>query len=202
MDTSESEKSDAESDDDYHLEATEDESPRTIQVKKRNSKTRNRFTVGSHSSNTNDQESLKLDSSGEGNVAIADKKTKLGVCCSCSKYSSCKTTKCQCRSSGEFCGMSCGCMATKCANRDIDKSQQSDMADGIANSSETNEADNDRLLASHGAMLLQSALVDKPIESNEDGVPRRKPLSDIGNTAVYLILTKYKELLSCLIQMD
>ncbi|PON91611.1 Kinesin-like protein [Trema orientale] len=178
MDTSESEKSGADSDDDYY------ESPEKRRVKKRNSKTRNHSSTGSHLSNVNDQESLKLDSSGEGIVAVDHKKTASPVCCSCSKYSSCKTTKCQCRSSGEFCGVSCGCMATKCANRDVDKSQQSDIADGIANGSGTDEPEKDRLLASHGAMLLQSALVDKPTETNEDGAPRRKPLSDIGNTTV------------------
>lgn len=183
MDTSESEKSDADYDDG---EATEDETPQIRRVRKRNSKTRN------SSLPSNGDDLSKLDSSGEGIVTVgeSEKKTASEVCCSCSKYSSCKTTKCQCRSSGESCGMSCGCMATKCANRNVDKSQQSDVADVIASDSGIDEPEKDRLLASHGAMLLQSALVDKPTETSEDGGPRRKPLSDIGNTTVCFILTK------------
>ena len=39
------------------------------------------------------------------------------VCCSCTKNSLCKTTKCKCRSSGGGCGDSCGCVASKCNNR-------------------------------------------------------------------------------------
>ncbi|XP_062097683.1 kinesin-like protein KIN-4C isoform X2 [Humulus lupulus] len=183
MDTSDSEKSDTEkSDVDY---SSEEETPKRQRVKKRDSKTRNHSTTGSHPSNNSDRESLNLDSSGEGIVAVCDKNnaTRSGVCCSCTKSSSCKTNKCQCRSSGGLCGISCGCMVSKCANREVDKSQQSNLAEGIVNGIGTDEAEKDRLLASHGAMLLQNALVDKPTETNEDGGPRRKALSDIGNTA-------------------
>ncbi|XP_060963973.1 kinesin-like protein KIN-4C [Cannabis sativa] len=181
MDTSDSEKSDV----DY---LSEDDIPKRQRLKKKSFKIRNQSNIGSHSLDNNDHESLTLDSSGEGIVAVGgDKENNAsgsGVCCSCSKNSSCKTNKCQCRSSGGFCGFSCGCMVSKCANREIEKSQQSNLAEGIVNGVRADEAEKDRLLVSHGAMLLQTALVDKTTETNEDGGlgPRRKALADIGNT--------------------
>lgn len=45
-----------------------------------------------------------------------------GLCCSCSKKSLCKTTKCKCRSTGGSCGPSCGCTRSKCTNREPLKS--------------------------------------------------------------------------------
>lgn len=183
MDTSESEKSDADVADDNDIDwvAGDDDIDWAAEslVTKRNSKSKNQ---SSGSSSGNDQESLKKDSSVEC-VAV---KTTSEVCCSCSKYSSCKTNKCQCRSSGELCGASCGCVSAKCSNRDVDKSLQSEMAEGIADGSGSDKTlEQNRLLASHGAMLLESALVEKPAETSEDGGSRRKPLSDIGNTTVY-----------------
>lgn len=107
-------------------------------------------------------------------------------CCSCSKFSSCKTKKCKCRAIGNNCGKSCGCLATKCANRDLVSPEEPphfDIANGKKNDSNIEETNKDRLLATQGAELLQSALVEKPVESNSDHQPR-KPLSDIGNTLV------------------
>lgn len=110
-------------------------------------------------------------------------------CCSCSKSSSCKTNKCQCRVAGNSCGKSCGCVATKCANRELvsnEEPPQLEVAEVNANGSSIQETNEDQLLATQGAELLQSALVEKqPSETNNDRVPR-KPLSDIGNTLVYL----------------
>lgn len=166
MDTSESEKSDADAvdddgewvaDDDDVWVAEDDMVYGRRQSKKRNSRSKNQSSGPSSSS---DQEG-KLDSEGEGIMGV---KTTSGVCCTCSKSSSCKTNKCQCRSAGGLCGPSCGCVASKCTNRD--------------------ETEQDKLLASHGAMLLESALIEKPAETKEDGGPARKPLSDIGNTEV------------------
>ncbi|KAM6543174.1 hypothetical protein CsatB_007621 [Cannabis sativa] len=188
MDTSVSEKSDMENSDTEKSDVdyvSEEETPKRQRVKKRNSKNRNHSNPGSHSSNNSDHESIKLDSSGEGIVAAGGDKNYAsgsGVCCSCTKSSSCKTNKCQCRSSGGLCGTACGCMASKCVNREVDKLQQSNFTERIINGIGADEPEKDRLLASHGAMLLQNALVDKPTEANEDGGPRRKALSDIGNT--------------------
>ncbi|WCJ42628.1 Kinesin-like protein KIN-4C [Euphorbia peplus] len=95
------------------------------------------------------------------------------LCCTCSKYSLCKTSKCQCRSAKGVCGPSCGCIASKCSNREEENAETGD---------EERERNED--LASQGAMLLQNALVQKDSETNNNngGVKRRKPLSDIGNT--------------------
>ncbi|MCH89272.1 chromosome-associated kinesin KIF4-like [Trifolium medium] len=102
-------------------------------------------------------------------------KIALDACCSCSKSSSCKTSKCLCRANGIGCGSSCGCRETKCANR----GRQPVSADGTENDSD--EADKNSLLATQGAQLLQGALVERPTEAKTDNGPR-KALSDIGNT--------------------
>ena len=41
------------------------------------------------------------------------------LCCSCGRYSGCKTNKCACRAAGSLCGANCGCVAKKCANREL-----------------------------------------------------------------------------------
>ena len=82
--------------------------------------------------------------------------------CSCSKSSSCKTNKCECRGSGAQCGAGCGCKDSKCSNRD----------------SSTKEK------ANQGAMLLQNAFSEKEAQ---DAKPR-KPLANIGNNAVSTVL--------------
>lgn len=51
------------------------------------------------------------------------------------------------------------------------------------------ETDKDHALVTHGAMLLQNALIERPADTDEDGGARRKPLSDIGNTLVCKIPT-------------
>jgi kinesin family protein 4/21/27 len=108
------------------------------------------------------------------------------VCCSCSKSSSCKTSKCVCRSTGIGCGSSCGCRETKCANRvsisnEPQEGRQSVSAEATENDSD--EADKNSLLATQGAQLLQGALVEGPTEAKTNNGPR-KALSDIGNTLV------------------
>lgn len=108
------------------------------------------------------------------------------ACCSCSKKSLCKTTKCMCRAAGGSCGASCGCASTKCTNREtilikLD-SPQSEKIDEIKDCSGNYKTEETSILAAHGAKLLQSALVDKPVEMNDNVGTRRKPLSDIKNT--------------------
>nr|XP_043640176.1 kinesin-like protein KIN-4C [Erigeron canadensis] len=116
-------------------------------------------------------------------------KTVSGICCSCSKSSSCKTQKCECRAVDGFCSISCGCHPKKCSNRDAVVVEESDVRppatvetmilsddEGIERSSSA--------LASQGAMLLQAALSDKPAEIKDADGTRRKPLSDIGNKVV------------------
>ncbi|CAN1825915.1 Kinesin-like protein KIN-4C [Linum perenne] len=120
-----------------------------------------------------------------------------GQCCSCSRKSSCKTTKCECLAAGGMCGASCGCSASKCSNRDpaayaIANSDQSsplsqiDAEMGGASGSDESSKNKINELASHGAMLLENAMFDKPAAARqaEDDVSetQRKPLSDIGNT--------------------
>ncbi|XP_041019606.1 kinesin-like protein KIN-4C isoform X1 [Juglans microcarpa x Juglans regia] len=182
MDTSESEHSDGERTDDEWV------APGNKRLgRKRNSKNGGRSSVASDQSDPNDSESLKLGRSGEG-ITDGTANTPSGACCSCSKNSSCKTTKCPCRAAGGSCGSSCSCVPMKCANResvlnkDSDETPQLEIAERNGSGSGSDETEKSRILVSQGAMLLQSALVEKPAETNDDNGSKRKPLSDIGNT--------------------
>ncbi|GJM86813.1 hypothetical protein PR202_ga02708 [Eleusine coracana subsp. coracana] len=115
---------------------------------------RRRRTVSSHS-NPN----LGLQSITENSEPLLDAKSTSSkdlTChgCSCSKGSSCKTSKCECRGSGAQCGEACGCKSSKCSNR----------GSSLDNTDIVNQ----------GVMLLENAFSEKP----------RKPLANIGNTPV------------------
>lgn len=107
-------------------------------------------------------------------------KSEIIACCSCSKNSFCKTKKCECRSSNNFCGVECGCNISKCANRedfyiskDAEKSQYE--------TEDFTSTDSTAVLATQGVLLLQSALVEKSVN---EIMPPRKALIDIGNKVV------------------
>lgn len=177
MDTSESEHD--ENEDDEWVE------PGKRPIKKRGIRNGGR---SSGEQDANWQENAKTENSGEAVVPII-RKSEHGLCCSCSKYSSCKTTKCECRAALGICGPSCGCSAIKCSNRQGvmvggDEASQIDVTRNVINDSGSDETEKNNDLASHGAMLLQSALSEKPAATNEAGETRRKPLSDIGNRLV------------------
>ncbi|XP_050213415.1 kinesin-like protein KIN-4C [Mercurialis annua] len=183
MDTSESEQSEGNVDD-VDSEWVADESARP--VKRRTKKRISKGGVSPNVGDINDPESCKMDSAGDGFIAVAEHagKTASSVCCTCSKYSSCKTMKCQCRAADGNCGPSCGCVPSKCSNREDCLSKSDGEAESAGTASSHDETEKNQNLASHGAMLLQSALVEKPPENNVDGTVRRKALSDIGNTLV------------------
>lgn len=188
MDTSESENSDG------GERTTDDEwvASRKRLGGKRSSNNGGRSSVASDQSDPIDSESSKSGRSGEGITPETANTTPSGGCCSCSKYSSCKTTKCPCRAAGGSCGISCGCVPKKCANRgsvlnkDSGETAELEIVEGNGSGSGSDETEKSRILASQGAMLLQSALIEKPAETNDDNGSKRKPLSDIGNTLVCL----------------
>lgn len=101
-----------------------------------------------------------------------------GVCCSCSKKSLCKTSKCECRVSGGSCGTSCSCAASRCTNREL----------GSVETEKTSS------LTSEGAMLLQNSLIEKPLEMKDDCCTRKQPLREIGNKLVCFNLPPNKTL--------
>ncbi|KAK4571936.1 hypothetical protein RGQ29_030364 [Quercus rubra] len=124
-----------------------------------------------------------------GDTNAAKEKNAVTICCSCSKKSLCKTTKCRCRSTGAGCGKSCGCALSKCTNREavqvkLSITPQSEMAESVLNCSEIVEAEKTNTVASQGAMLLQRALDEKPAEMNGNHRTRKQPLSDIGNRLI------------------
>lgn len=188
MDTSDSDYSDVD-DANYDWE----KSMKRRHGRKRVSKAKGRSSMMVVSDGTNST-NCNLDSSGEGVVLVNETitATTTSVCCSCSRSSYCKTTKCQCRASGGACGLSCGCRPSKCANRgsksERDESIRPDSVGDVRSGSENDATDEEsRDLVSHGARLLQNALAERrPSEAPpaEDGGAKRKPLSDIGNTVV------------------
>lgn len=109
------------------------------------------------------------------------------VCCSCSKKSSCKTGRCECRAASGMCSSSCGCEPSKCSNREEEATMKDMLQLSVHMSMSEEEVGNSHDLASHGAMLLQTALSEKNVNQNADGSTVRKPLSDIGNNLVSLI---------------
>lgn len=156
MDTSESEHSDVDDDDDDEWVNSEKRP-----AKKRNSKVKRSQVIGNSDSDEK---------------PTAQQASRL--CCSCSKWSSCKTSKCECKAAGGSCGTHCGCETSKCTNRELIIISDSPIQG--ATNSDKNATD----LASQGAMLLQSAMSEKPPQTHNDGDKGRKPLSDIGNTGV------------------
>ncbi|KAJ4881322.1 chromosome-associated kinesin-related [Raphanus sativus] len=79
--------------------------------------------------------------------------SKAEMCCSCTKKSLCKTKSCKCRANGSGCGISCGCIASKCSNRGENVRSDKGM----------------------------QAVVDgkKPVDDTK--VANKQPLRDIGN---------------------
>ncbi|TQD89180.1 hypothetical protein C1H46_025263 [Malus baccata] len=180
MDTSDSEKSEAEEDGDWVMSGKRPS-------KKRKSKSGSSSGGGYNESEIKNVGGFKLDASAEGIVSV--KKSESGVCCSCSKSSSCKTSKCECRSSRGTCGSSCGCAAAKCSNREsaslvAQESAHAEVSEVIRNEIGTDEEEKNQILVTHGARLLQNALADNSSETTDDGELRRKALSEIGNTLV------------------
>ncbi|KFK33218.1 hypothetical protein AALP_AA6G345800 [Arabis alpina] len=69
--------------------------------------------------NTNDESNLDLSQPKTIEETRCKKEqSKAEVCCSCTKKSSCKTKNCKCRANGSGCGSSCGCLVSKCSNRE------------------------------------------------------------------------------------
>lgn len=122
-----------------------------------------------------------------------------GICCSCSKSSFCKLKKCECRAAGGTCGDSCSCAPSKCTNRETIKVKELDNFPELAVEGTDDDKQKYHELASHGAMLLQNALVDEPAETNDDAESKRKPLSEIGNKMVCFSPTLWYKDYSCLL---
>ncbi|RWW68235.1 hypothetical protein BHE74_00024255 [Ensete ventricosum] len=49
---------------------------------------------------------------------IKGEKVGFEQCCSCSRVSSCKTKRCECRALSGVCSTYCGCVPSKCSNRE------------------------------------------------------------------------------------
>ncbi|RID72316.1 hypothetical protein BRARA_C04213 [Brassica rapa] len=186
MDTSDSDDSDHERedpdlDDEWKPEQESERESEQESVIKLNRK-RN-FKVGRRRSSVVPRRSYEENLDSPSDEAVKPTSTS-DVCCTCSKSSSCKTMKCQCRATKGSCGPSCGCSSVKCSNRNADGKQNNSTS--ILEHSESSQEEQQQVLASRGALLLQNALADKPVEeTNNDGEgtrTRRKPLSDIGNT--------------------
>lgn len=186
MDTSDSDESDHERedpdlDDEWKPEQESERESEAESVIRLNRK-RN-FKVGRRRSSVVPRRSYEENSESPSDEAEKSMPTS-DVCCTCSKSSSCKTMKCQCRATKGSCGPSCGCSSVKCSNRNAEAKQNNSTSP--LEHSDNSQEEQQQVLASRGALLLQNALADKPVEeTNGEGTRiRRKPLSDIGNTTV------------------
>ncbi|KAJ4900353.1 P-loop containing nucleoside triphosphate hydrolases superfamily protein [Raphanus sativus] len=184
MDTSDSDESDHERedpdlDDEWKPEQESERESEAESVIRLNRK-RN-FKVGRRRSSVVPRRSYEENSESPSDEAEKSMPTS-DVCCTCSKSSSCKTMKCQCRATKGSCGPSCGCSSVKCSNRNAEAKQNNSTSP--LEHSDNSQEEQQQVLASRGALLLQNALADKPVEeTNGEGTRiRRKPLSDIGNT--------------------
>ncbi|XP_019417763.1 PREDICTED: kinesin-like protein KIN-4C isoform X3 [Lupinus angustifolius] len=178
MDISDIDSDDYDDDVDNDIEATDHDREKSGNLGVKKGKSRSR-----HPSNENNQ--LNINSSEDVNDLG---ETAPEVCCNCTRTSSCKTTKCKCKATGSSCGNSCVCLETKCANRAISTTNESQepTQPGLVERTENNcsiEETDEHLLATQGVELLQGALADMPPEIVPDQGPR-KPLSDIGNALV------------------
>ncbi|KAL5984967.1 hypothetical protein ACLOJK_038804 [Asimina triloba] len=195
MDTSDSDLSDPDNanfDDDNDSDWVESGK---LHAKKRRSRTGVHKIATSIKDDSRNLENTSSENLSDEEAVNKQTKSTSGPCCTCSKSSSCKK-KCECRASGNACGESCGCRSSKCANRnpnnkvkDQEELQQGEVTEGsgsdlVLDPMGTDNAEHDKALVSHGAMLLETALSEKPVESKEHDLQQRKPLSDIGNTLV------------------
>ncbi|KAJ8459879.1 hypothetical protein OPV22_032805 [Ensete ventricosum] len=198
MDTSESDmsdvfKSDDEASDESHSDLNDED---WVQSGKKNIKKRfrNHRNGKSTTEESHPVENLLSEVPNQkGRIKV--EKDGLDHCCSCSKGSSCKTMRCECRALGSGCSTNCGCIPSKCTNRkgglintDMDEITNSEAAESGGSRSSFDHADDvNGILVSEGTMLLQSALSKKTVEND---VQLRKPLSNIGNTAMNPNATK------------
>lgn len=159
---------------------------RRRKTKRKISKPERRSVALSNSSYSDDPETMETMPAVNQDTIL--QKTSDVCCCSCSKWSFCKTLKCECRAAGGNCGISCGCNPNKCSNRevkikDLGALPQLELLEGQG----AEEMQRSHSLATHGAMLLNTALSEISIETKNDAAANRKPLSDIGNTKVFLL---------------
>ncbi|KAL1821827.1 hypothetical protein ACET3Z_016696 [Daucus carota] len=197
MDTSESEHSDREHDDDRDWEVSgpdegEDSGWGFAKVKGKRRQTNQKVSKsGTHlvslstSSSVVEPGSVNMVSVVAENPILQQK--AFDLCCSCSKNSFCKTGKCECRAAGGSCCLSCGCHPKKCSNREENMIKELgalaklEQGAGTGSVSNSDTIDSSCSLASHGAMLLQTALAEISVNTKNDAAAKRKPLSDIGN---------------------
>ncbi|GAU23668.1 hypothetical protein TSUD_304430 [Trifolium subterraneum] len=154
-----------------------------LQKQKHDSKDKNQVLIRpliSEESNVKIKMNTPEMSSSNENSVRREERAGEGICCSCSKRSLCKTTKCKCRSTGGSCGPSCGCTRSKCTNRGLDNK----LPENESLKSENSECSTNKdgsVIASECAKLLQSALVEKPATRRDNQGPKKKPLCDIQN---------------------
>ncbi|KAK1395996.1 kinesin-like protein KIN-4C [Heracleum sosnowskyi] len=198
MDTSESEHSNCELDDDVDWKYSSlDEGDETglahAEAKGRRRKTKRKMSKpGRHSVSqstlnySDDPETMESMPAVEQDTIL--QKTLDASCCSCSKWSFCKTAKCECRAAGGDCGNSCGCNPKKCSNRevkimDLGALPQVEVLEGTGNVSSADEIERSRALPQI-ELLEGTALSEIPAGTKTDTVAKRKPLTDIGNTKI------------------
>ncbi|KAI4389826.1 hypothetical protein MLD38_002007 [Melastoma candidum] len=135
------------------------------------------------------------------------------TCCSCTKRSLCKTPKCECRSAGDSCGISCGCSPSKCTNQEnhaLKAEKPSKVEASTADLISTKETETDNIAEFKDATTLpqtESLLVSEPAPPQTQSIPEshppaiaddhcgltKMPLYDIANTLVKSFTGKHNQ---------
>eukprot|EP00250_Pteridium_aquilinum_P007538 c17227_g1_i1 orf=339-4568(+) len=130
-------------------------------------------------------------------------------CCSCSRSSGCKTSKCACKATGSFCGADCGCSTKKCANRGsgLEDSEPAEVIEAVemlkldkeikfVQRNQANECDQtvadgllkkediqraEQVLAKHGAAVLETVWTDEMRTAVSSAARSGRPAN--GNTS-------------------
>ncbi|CAN1340993.1 Kinesin-like protein KIN-4C, partial [Linum perenne] len=102
---------------------------------------------------------------------------KTGGCCSCSKKSLCKTSKCECRAAKGSCGERCGCTTSKCSNRKGLAKKDSSLQSVVVTAQDSAHT------AGSGTTSATSPLNDH--KTSEETIIRQ-PFSEIANVQVGL----------------
>ncbi|KAG8072363.1 hypothetical protein GUJ93_ZPchr0006g42296 [Zizania palustris] len=182
MDISDSERSEGiESDADWEASDADCGASDADRIELPNKGRRRRQTTSSHLNPNAGRATTRTNAKSE--IASQEKSTSekdlAPQCCSCSKSSSCKTQKCECKAFGSQCGGACGCIASRCSNRrnmkqEMDYCSQKEGSESDDVDSKTQE------IVKQGVMLLENAMAEKDAQEPQS----RKPLADIGNNVV------------------
>ncbi|KAI4339767.1 hypothetical protein MLD38_024674 [Melastoma candidum] len=167
------------------------------------------LSIGS-TARTSDTETSGARKSRQNNIFPDERKATI-TCCSCTKRSLCKTTKCVCRAAGGSCRISCGCSPSKCTNQEnhavkAENSLKIEANDGDLSSAETKTDNSDESKVATTLLQTESPWVSEAAPPLTQSIPeshptvgddhcglKKMPLYDIANTLVKSFTGKHNQ---------